>query len=102
MVKKDKASEHIKPDLDIILQEMTQLHEQEKNRLRAEIVRLKQKSYSGYTPEAVFIVEKVINPLLATVARFLEELSGNLPEQVRKEVLEILDKNYFSQIEKKI
>ena len=102
MVKKDKASEHIKPDLDIILQEMTQLHEQEKNRLRAEIVRLKQKSHSGYTPEAVFIVEKVINPILVMVARFLEELSASLPEQVREEVLEILDKNYFSQIEKKI
>jgi len=79
-------------ELTAILQEITQLHEEEKNRLYAEIARLKQQATnSRYNPQAVFIVENVIDPILAMVADFLEQLSASLPEEVRKEVLEILN-----------
>ena len=79
-------------ELTAILQEITQLHEEEKNRLYAEIARLRQQATnSRYNPQAVFIVENVIDPILAMVADFLEQLSASLPEEVRKEVLEILN-----------
>lgn len=79
-------------ELTAILQEITQLHEEEKNRLYAEIARLKQQATNcRYNPQAVFIVENVIDPILAMVADFLEQLSASLPEEVRKEVLEILN-----------